>query len=29
LMLGGVLDVASSPGHGTSIKVRVPFGQGC
>lgn len=28
LMLGGELDVASSPGHGTSIKVRVPFGQG-
>ncbi|MGX7006111.1 PAS domain-containing sensor histidine kinase [Caballeronia sp. KNU42] len=26
LMLGGALDVASSPGHGTSIKVRVPFG---
>jgi PAS domain S-box-containing protein len=28
LMLGGALDVASSPGHGTSIKVRVPFGSG-
>jgi signal transduction histidine kinase len=28
LMLGGALDVASSPGHGTSIKVRVPFGPG-
>ncbi|SAL70968.1 multi-sensor signal transduction histidine kinase [Caballeronia udeis] len=29
LMLGGALDVASSPGYGTSIKVRVPFDQGC
>ena len=27
LMLGGALDVSSSPGRGTSIKVRVPFGQ--
>ncbi|RKE38445.1 PAS domain S-box-containing protein [Paraburkholderia sp. BL23I1N1] len=28
LMLGGALDVVSSPGHGTAIKVRVPFGRG-
>jgi signal transduction histidine kinase len=28
LMLGGALDVASSPGHGTCVKVRVPVRSG-